>query len=345
MRILFSSVVAFLTDAGMAGYLGERTLLPAGPDTVALLAEVERRTGGGDARHPGAAAVELFAGARIDSTFDEALAQARKFGPDVVVCEAVDFVGPMVAAALDVPWASHAISAPLPEPLYGMMVERGAVQHASRGLRPRNRFALVDPAPDALRSPDDPARPEDLIVLRPTAHRGSGGSEPQLPAGKPLVLVTVGTSVQEPELVADLVGSVTRAGYEVVVTTEPGTLPPNPLAHEIGFVPLARLLPSVDAVVGAAGSGTVMATLASGLPAVLRPVLADQPWNAQRVVAAGAGIAIEDPAEAGPAVRTVLTEPAYRAAARAAADSIRSMPSPEEALTELLARADASGQL
>ena len=369
MRILFSSVpapghllpllpladaaadagheVAFLTDAGMARYLGARTLLAAGPDVFSLLAETERRTDGGDARHPGGAAVEMFAGTRLDLTFGEALDRAREFGPDIVVCEAIDFVGPMVAAALDVPWASHAITVPLPEPLYGLMVQRAAAQHASRGLRPRDRFALVDLAPDVLRSPDDPARPDDAILVRPTAHRGAGGAEPdlELPDGGPLVLVTLGTSVQEPELLASLVGSISEAGYEVLVTTEAGTLPSDPRVHEIGFVPLARLLPSVAAVVGAAGSGTMMATLAQGLPTVLRPVLADQPWNAQRVVAAGAGIAIEDPAEAGPAVRTVLTEPSYRAAAEAAAESIRSMPSPEEAIAELLARAGVSGQL
>jgi hypothetical protein len=46
---------AFLTAAGMAGYLGGRTPLPAGPAVGELLAETERRTGGGDERHPGAA--------------------------------------------------------------------------------------------------------------------------------------------------------------------------------------------------------------------------------------------------------------------------------------------------
>ena len=76
--------------------------------------------------------------------------------------------------------------------------------------------------------------------------------------------------------------------------------------HEIGFVPLARLLPEVDAVIGAGGSGTVQATLAAGLPMVLR---------------------------------TVLTDPRYRAAAQEAAAAIRSMPAPEAALGDLLARA------
>jgi UDP:flavonoid glycosyltransferase YjiC (YdhE family) len=112
--------------------------------------------------------------------------------------------------------------------------------------------------------------------------------------------------------------------------------------HEIGFVPLARLLPEVDAVIGAAGGGTVQATLAAGLPMVLRPVLADQPWNAERVASAGAGLVIDDPAEAGPAVRTVLTEPRYRMAAKAAAAAIGSMPTPEAVIGDLLVRAGLS---
>jgi len=45
-----------------------------------LLAQTERRTGGGDAKHPGAAAVEKFTGIRIGLTFDEALDQAAPIG-------------------------------------------------------------------------------------------------------------------------------------------------------------------------------------------------------------------------------------------------------------------------
>jgi UDP:flavonoid glycosyltransferase YjiC (YdhE family) len=338
--------VAFLSAADMTGYLGARALLPAGPDSPTMLAETARRTGGGNARHPGEAAVENFAGVRIDLTFDAALDQARRYAPDLLVCEAVDFVGPMVAAVLDLPWAAHAVSAPLPGPLIGAMRERSAAQHAARGLRPRERFALIDPLPEVLRSADDPAPPGDRIVVRPGAHRGerTEGAGPELPNGRPLVLVTAGTSVREPDLLAGLVTSVVDAGYEVAVTVEPGTLPEDPRVHAVGFVPLARLLPAVDAVVGTAGLGTVLATLATGLPAVLRPVLADQPWNAKRVVAAGAGISIEDPAEAGPAVRAVLTDPAYRTAAQTAAASIGSMPSPDGILDELLVRAGLSAR-
>lgn len=366
MRILFSSVpaaghllplvpladaaadagheTAFLSGADMAGYLGTRTLLPAGPDIPALLAETERRTGGGDARHPGAAAVEIFAGARVDLTFDQALDKARGYAPDLMVCEAFDFVGPLIAAALDLPWASRTVSASLPAPLSDAMQERANAQHVLRDLSPRQRFALIDSLPDVLRSAEDPPLPDDRVAVRPEAHRGqaTGAAAPKLPTGRPRVLVTAGTSVRDPDLVASLAASVAAAGYEVAVTIEPGTLPQHPQVHELGFVPLAHLLPEFDVVVGSAGFGTVVATLAAGLPAVLRPVLADQPWNAQRVAAAGAGVTIEDPAEAGPAVRAVLVDPAYRAAAQAAAAAIASMPSPAAILDELLIRAGLS---
>lgn len=367
MRILFSAVpapghllpllsladaaadagheVAFLTSADMAGFLGERTLLAAGPGIIDVFAETERRTSGGDARHPGEAAVESFAGARIDLGYDDALDRARRFAPDLLVCDAIDYVGPMVAAALDRPWAAHAISAPMPEELIGAMGARAGAEYAARDLRPRRRVALVDPLPEVLRSPADPPLPADRIAIRPAVHAGGRGSGAAtgLPAvGRPSVLVTAGTSVREPGLLTGLVDSVAGAGFEVVVTAEPGSLPDDPRVHQIGFVPLARLLPEVDAVVGTAGTGTVQATLSVGLPQVLRPVLADQPWNAQRVAAAGAGVVIEDPAQAGAAVRTVLTEPGYREAAQAAAAAIGAMPAPEAVLDDLVVRAGRS---
>lgn len=336
---------AFLSAANMARYLGDRTLLLAGPESSAILAETERRTGGGDARHPGEAAVEHFAGARIDLTYDEALTQARRFAPALMVCEALDFVGPMVAATLDIPWAAFTVSAPLPAPLAEALRERARAEHTARGVRPRERFALIDPLPDSLRTTSEQT-PPDSIPVRPVAHRGENAEDAELKQanGTPLVLVTLGTTVREPDLLAGLVASVTGVGYDVAVTVEPGTLPEDPRVHQVGFVPLARLLPAVEAVVGTAGLGTVLATLAAGLPTVLRPVLADQPWNAQLVAKSGAGIAIEEPAEAGWAVRTVLSDPAYRAAAQAASDSIRSMPPPAAVIDELLVRAGLSAR-
>jgi UDP:flavonoid glycosyltransferase YjiC (YdhE family) len=192
-----------------------------------------------------------------------------------------------------------------------------------------------------LRSPADPPLPADRIATRTVAYTGDRISAvaPELPVGRPLVPITGGTSVREPDLLGGLAVSVAKEGFEVVVTVEPGTLPGSTGIHEIGFVPLTRLLPELDALVCIAGMGTVQAALAAGVPVVLQPVMADQPWNAKRVASAGAGLVIDDSAEAGPAVRTVLTEPRYRAPAQAAAAAIRTMPAPEAALADLLVKA------
>jgi len=336
--------VAFVSAANMAGYLDARALLPAGTDSATALAETERRTGAGDGRNPGAAAVELFAGVRVDLGFDAALNHARGYAPDLLVCDALDFTGPMVAAALGLPWASFAVSAPLPPALIDAMIDRSAAQHDARGLHRRQRFAWLDPLPDVLRTAGDPPPPADRITVRPVAHSGDRANATtqglrELPSEGPRVLVTAGTSVQDPGLLADLAVSVVGAGCHAVVTAPAGTGPQGPRVHNVGFVALARLLPKVDAVVGTAGFGTVLATLAAGLPSVMRPVLADQPRNAGRVAAAGAGIAIKDSAAAGPAVRNVLTDPGYRHAAQAAAVAIGSMPAPGAILGELLSRA------
>jgi UDP:flavonoid glycosyltransferase YjiC (YdhE family) len=330
--------VAFVTAAEMAGYLGRRTLLSAGPSTAELMAESRRRTGGEDPRHAGEASVSLFTDVRIDLAYDEALEQALRFAPDLLVCEELDFVGPLIAAALEVPWAEHAITAPMPAEFYEPLVARAREHHSDRGLW-RRRVALVDPLPDVLRSPADPPLPADRIAVRPVAYAGDRASVPELPVGRPLVLITGGTSVQEPDLIGGLAISVAKEGFEAAVTVEPGTLPERMGVYEIGFVPFARLLPELDAVVCTAGMGTLQAALAAAVPVVLRPVMADQPWNAKRVASAGAGLVIDDPAEAGPAVETVLTEPQYRAAAKAAAAAIRSMPAPAAALAKLLVKA------
>ncbi|MDG9708954.1 hypothetical protein [Streptomyces sp. DH10] len=56
-----------------------------------------------------ATAGELFGGTRVDLGTDEALAAARDFGPDLVIAETADFLGPLAASRLGVPWASHGV--------------------------------------------------------------------------------------------------------------------------------------------------------------------------------------------------------------------------------------------
>lgn len=72
-------------------------------------------------------------------------------------------------------------------------------------------------------------------------------------------------------------------------------------------VPLADVLPRCAAVVTHGGSGTVVAALAAGVPCVVLPMGADQPWNADRVAALGTGLVLDAVTAAPAAVRAALS--------------------------------------
>lgn len=83
------------------------------------------------------------------------------------------------------------------------------------------------------------------------------------------------------------------------------------------YVPHVSVLPHAAVVVTHAGTGTLMAAFAYGVPLVCIPLGRDQPGNAAR--AAELGVALTLPTEAGPeriraAVREALESPAMRSA-------------------------------
>jgi MGT family glycosyltransferase len=129
-------------------------------------------------------------------------------------------------------------------------------------------------------------------------------------------------------------------GLQAVVVGPPDALPDPPenvlvTAH----VPMLELLPKVDAVISHGGMNTVCETLAHGIPLVVAPIKHDQPLVAAQVAAAGAGIQVGfrdvTPAELGKAVRAVLDEPAYRAAAGRIRDSFTAAGGAAEAARRL----------
>ena len=70
----------------------------------------------------------------------------------------------------------------------------------------------------------------------------------------------------------------------------PARLPP-PVRH-CAFAPFRQLLPLCGAVVHHGGVGTTAAALEAGCPQLVLPLAWDQPDNAARVAALGAGLAL-----------------------------------------------------
>src|SRR5262245_15018991 len=107
-----------------------------------------------------------------------------------------------------------------------------------------------------------------------------------------------------------------------------GAIPANAAIRP--FTPHAAVLPSVAVTVTHAGHRTVSASLAHGVPLVALPnSSADQPFLAARLQRLGAGLALDG--ESAPdairsAVRAVMTQPSYAAAAKTLAGAIYAAP-------------------
>ena len=331
---------AVLTYEGLRELVTPIPLLAAGPSIIDQVTETVRRTGRRWAG-PGPEAAEMFAGTRIDVTYEQALAEARAFAPDLIVCDSCDYVGPTVAAAIGAAWVSHGIAGALPPPFVQAMEQRWAGQLRERGLQTQPRLGYVDPHPDLLRDPGEPS-PSDRIPVRFTAFDRPGATyEPPRFEDEtlPRVLLTLGSSVDHANLSGAIAGSLAEAAVNVLVTDDaPAGHALSPRIRHIGFVPLARLLPDVDLVVSAGGTGTMLSALGAGLPLVIWPRLADQPLNAARAARLGAARTIADAAEAGAAAQQVLTTPGYGRAARRVMHEISARPAPAHVLAQLLAR-------
>lgn len=125
-----------------------------------------------------------------------------------------------------------------------------------------------------------------------------------------------------------------------------GPQPPGPHVRVERWVPQADVLAQAAAVVCHGGSGTTLGALAAGVPLVVTPLFADQPYNGRRVAAVGAGLVVEprdqgamrsavDPGDLRDAIATVMAGEGYGRAAAAIAADIRGLPPADDAL-ELL---------
>lgn len=136
----------------------------------------------------------------------------------------------------------------------------------------------------------------------------------------PLVLVGLSSTFQDQlaclQRIADALGSLPVEG---LITTGPAldpsvvSAPPN--VNVVASAPHAQVLPHAAVMVTHGGHGTVMKSLAAGVPMVVMHHGRDQADNAARLTNRGAGIAIKRsarPSAIAAAVEKLLDEPSYR---------------------------------
>ena len=163
-----------------------------------------------------------------------------------------------------------------------------------------------------------------------------------LPDGRPdapLVYVTMGTVFNDPQPLRVAAEALRGLDVRGLVTVgpqgDPAIIGAQPAHVRVErYVPQTLVLPHCHVIVSHAGSGTVLATLALGLPQVCLPQGADQFLNAAAVSSTGVGISFTPGERDTDAVRDaivrVLDDAAFREAAGRIRSSIASMPSPDE---------------
>ncbi|ONI82614.1 glycosyl transferase [Saccharothrix sp. ALI-22-I] len=258
--------------------------------------------------------------------------------PDLVVHE-WGLPGAAVAAArAGIPGMWHGFGRMIPE---GIGLEL-PTKNAEAPGRPH-----IDICPPSMQDKDFIAT-EDRIELRPVPY-----SEPAAlptwdsrPTSQPLIYLTLGTAFGTPELLITAIEGLSTLDAHVVVATgrvrldELGDVPHNVTVRT--WVPQSDLLPHADVVVHHGGSGTTLGALAVGVPQLILPQGADQFANPDAVTAAGAGLSIlpgELSADAiAEHVRALSPRHGpsdHRDAARAIAEEIARMPSPDEVARRL----------
>jgi len=309
--------VLVVADPLLGSAVGDLDLVPLAGSAPELFAETTRRFGsdGTDVSDLTAMA-GFFAVSRPALSYKNLLATARSYRPDVLVADHYDLVAPLVASATGARWVPVTISPPLSAA--GVEALRSGLCGAfgEHGLQAVDSACRLDIWPRALVEPGTPADP-DTIPVRPGVHTGHAGAPLALPERGPRarVLVTFGTVVQDAALLERIVVDLLDRGFSVVATGAAELVDahlggPGARFLGVGFVPLDQLLPEVDVVVSAGGAGTVLACLVQGVPLVVMPVLADQPFIAAAVAAVGVGRTCATADEVAGAVEGVVDEPA-----------------------------------
>lgn len=293
---------------------------------------------------------ELAAGARVWIMHARYLTGpylrlAEQWRPDLIVSDRLEYSALIVGAVLGIPVVHHR---------WGVdPIATAAWEPARRtldGLCRRHGLADGLPAPALILDPSPPGFQVPGITagtpIRPVPSNGNA-EVPQWAFGgdrRRRVCVSLGWLTLAlhglPLLRRIIEGCATIEDCETVVTVQPefrqqlGEVPAT--VRLVDPVPIDLILGSCDAVVHHGGSGTSITAATFGLPQLALPQYLDAFDVGDRLAVTGVGISLDeakrqdDSGEIADAVRRLLTEPGYAAAARGLRAEVAAMASPAE---------------
>lgn len=275
----------------------------------------------------------------------------REFKPSLVLRDETDLGTTIAAEVLDVPVASHVVLAA------GMLIRPELVAprldavRAEHGLAPDPALTrltsglVLSDAPPSFRSPEAP------LPLRPRHYRSTATPRAGSRTGRPGIYVTLGTIFNNAsgDLFERLLAGLGKLDADIVATvgrgTDPADLGPQPSNVRVErFLAQDVVLPGVGLVVSHGGSGSLIATMAHGLPSLLLPLGADQPHNAKRATELGVAVTLDaatvTPEEVASHARAVLADDAMRERCAAIADELIALPGRSAAVAAMEAVAN-----
>lgn len=334
-------MMATVVEAGFTAYdTGGRTLLATTERTPLLKFDLAREEG---------AIRDGYAGRTARERATNVRQLCELWHPDIVVCDEMDFGALVAAEALGIPYAtvitigSGALVRPelVREPLNALRNEHGLPPDPE--LTMLRRHLIIYPFPPSFRDPANPL-PPNAQAIRTVAADGAGSDDDaSWLAGRgvrPLVYVTLGTifNLESGDLFERVLAGLRELAIDVVVTVgrelDPHVLGRQPSnVHVRSYIPQSLLLPHCELVVAHAGSGSVVGALAYGVPMVLLPIGADQPFNAARCEDLHVGRVLNAFEATSEDVRlaatAVLGDVTYKQSAKRLEAEIASLPGPE----------------
>ncbi len=278
--------------------------------------------------------------------------------PDVVIRDSAEFAAFVLCEKLGIPHArvgvhNCVVEASIlhlaEEPVDALLSDLGAARQKGSGLWSEPAFSMFPAGFDgeAEHGADNPP-----MRVKVAGSTDAPETDWKRQTDLPLVYMSFGTVAGGDlfgfhEVYEMAVQAAAGLEAEVLLTTGPnidpaslGTPPDNMVIRS--FVPQAAVLKEASAVMHHCGSGTLLGAFEAGVPMVVVPLFADQPWNAERVEAAGLGLAVTDrSAEAmRDALRAVLGDNRMAERNRRIAEEMASLPGLDAALDamEKLAR-------
>jgi hypothetical protein len=348
-----SNLVPWLTDLG---YVAEAVGETIGWGAAQIQARYPELTTSMPAEQAWRFDAELFADALSRAMAPALVTAFKSRRPDLVLYESANLGAVLAAAELGIPavcldlWAVgrwHVEPAELEQRVRAVWAERSALPLTVDPLLGR---AHLDPAPPSLRIP---AATEGDSIRLPTRQIAWGDPRASLTPwltshhSRPVVYLTLGTvGWGTVDLMRDALAGLTELPVDVLVATgsyfDPNQLGPLPDSVRVErFVRQDLVLPQIDLAVHHGGSGTLLAAAGEGVPQLVMPIGADQFQNADALAASGAGLAMPQggvtAAAVRDAVRQLMDDPSYRAAANRIRGEILALPTPAERIDDLMA--------